>query len=102
MSIGRNRDGEYDVDGPQVDDLLRLGRIIGWRRWGMIVLYYRAGISQTEIGRIFGLRRQVVGYQMRRAVEIAAQYLAVRRLCTRRGAARRSPRRETGAGSSRH
>lgn len=85
----RNREDTRE-DAPKLtpDDLLRLGRIIGWQRWGMIVLYYRAGLSQADIGRILGVRRQMVAYEMRRGFELAAEHFKLRRLC--------SPRRPRG------
>jgi hypothetical protein len=65
-----------------LDEVLRLGRAIGWRRWGMVMLYYRAGLTQGEIGLIFGLRRQSVAYELRRAFEIAAEIRGLRRMCS--------------------
>jgi hypothetical protein len=56
-----------------VDELLQLEGFVGSQRWGMAMLYYRAGLSQDEIGRIFGVQRQVVNYRIRRALEIAAE-----------------------------
>ena len=82
MSISRNReDTRADDPKPAPDEVLRLGRIIGWQRWGMIVLYYRAGLSQADIGRILGVRRQMVAYEMRRGFAIAAEHFRLRRLC---------------------
>ena len=83
MSISRNReDARADIPELTPDDLLQLGRIIGWQRWGMIVLYYHAGLSQADIGRILGVRRQMVAYEMRRGFELAAEHFKRRRLCS--------------------
>lgn len=101
MSIPRNRE-DTRADAPELipDDVLRLGRIIGWQRWGMIVLYYRAGLSQTDIGRILGVRRQMVAYEMRRGFEIAAEHLKIRRLCSPRRPRARRRRRAASAEST--
>lgn len=79
------------VRPPSAEDLLRLGRVIGWRRWGMVVLYYRAGLSYVDIGRVFGLPRQGVAYQLRRAFKIAAEHRKVRRLSKRDRGGHRGP-----------
>ena len=55
----------------QVVDLLLSSRdLVGPRRWGMIQLYYRAGLTQQEIADIFGTSRQAVTTQMRHAVKL--------------------------------
>ena len=53
-----------------VDLLLSSRRLIGDRRWGMVQLYYRAGLSHQEIGDVFGLTRQAVTGQLRRAFKL--------------------------------
>ncbi len=81
----RNQDNAQDAARKAaVDALLRLGRLIGWQRWGMVVLYYRAGLSQEEIGRVFGVGRQVVSYQLRRAFEILEEHANLDKLRARR------------------
>jgi hypothetical protein len=66
---------------PSVDEVLRLGRAIGWRRLGMVMLYYRAGMKQEEIARVFGVDRQTVAYQLRRAFEIVSERRDLERKC---------------------
>jgi hypothetical protein len=73
------------LGGLSPDDALKLRQTVGWRRWGMLVLYYRAGLSQGDIGRIFGIRRQMVSYEMRRAFELTRRSMALDRQCARRG-----------------
>ncbi len=53
-----------------VDLLLSSRKLIGARRWGMVQLYYRAGLSHQNIGDIFGLTRQAVTSQLRRAFKL--------------------------------
>ena len=67
-----------------VDYLLAHRRVIGQRRWGMIQLYYRAGLSQPEIGAIFGINRQMVTYEIKQAFRLAAEHLQRRRPGSRR------------------
>lgn len=70
-----------------VDCLLSHRWLIGHRRWGMAQLYYRAGLSQREIADIFGINRQMVAYELRRAFSLTSQHLRSRR----RGRNRSSP-----------
>ena len=53
-----------------IDFLLSSRKLIGDRRWGMVQLYYRAGLSHQEISDIFGLSRQAVTGQLRRALRL--------------------------------
>jgi predicted DNA-binding protein YlxM (UPF0122 family) len=73
-----------DSEGAQLDDarrealverILRHRRLIGWRRWGMMVLYYRSGLSQNEIAGVFGTNRQTVSYELKRALKMVAGHL---------------------------
>jgi hypothetical protein len=58
--------------------MLRHARVIGHRRWGMLMLYYQAGLSQRQIARVFEVRRQAVSYELRRAFHLAAKHFAKR------------------------
>ncbi len=62
-----------------VDCVLGHRRVIGHRRWGMIQLYYRAGLSQREIAEIFGINRQMVSYELKQAFRLVSEYLERRR-----------------------
>lgn len=53
-------------------------RLIGHRRWGMVHLYYRAGLSQREIADVFGIRRQMVTYELKQAFRLVAEHLRKR------------------------
>jgi len=81
VSIVDSKGSELNGAGitPLVERALRRRRLIGWRRWGMIVLYYRAGLTQGEIAEVFGCSRQRVSYEMKRAVEMAARELEIQR-----------------------
>ena len=61
------------------DCVLSHRRLIGHRRWGMIQLYYRAGLSQREIAEIFGINRQMVSYELKQAFRLVSEYLESRR-----------------------
>lgn len=52
------------------DKLLASRELIGTKSWAMALLYYRAGLSQEEIGEIFGLTRQAVSSHLTRAVRV--------------------------------
>ena len=67
------------VKGRMVDRVLAYRRLIGWRRWGMLQLYYRAGLSQQEIAGIFHVNRQMVTYEMKRAFDLVATHIENRR-----------------------
>lgn len=62
-----------------LDCVLSHRRLIGHRRWGMVQLYYRAGLSQKEIADIFGINRQMVSYELRRAFRLVSEHLGCRR-----------------------
>lgn len=53
-----------------IDELLRSRRLLGPRCWGMVHLYYRAGLSHQEIADVFGLTRQAVTGQLNRAFKL--------------------------------
>jgi hypothetical protein len=76
MSIIHQSDEAAELSGHPalVAWMLKHARVIGHRRWGMLVLYYRAGLSQRQIARVFGLRRQTVSYELRRAFQLAARH----------------------------
>jgi DNA-binding transcriptional regulator LsrR (DeoR family) len=61
-----------------IDLVLDHRRQIGDRRWGMVQLYYRTGLTQREIARIFGVNRQMVTYELKQAFKIVSQYLECR------------------------
>jgi len=67
------------------DRVLSHRKLIGNRRWGMVQLYYRAGLSQAEIGQIFGICRQMVNYEMRESFRIVTEHLTARRKRLSRG-----------------
>jgi len=58
--------------------------LIGYRRWGMVQLYYRAGLTQQEIGDIFGITRQTVSYELAEAFEEVSRHLASERRKTKK------------------
>ena len=62
-----------------VDCVLEHRRLIGDRRWGMVQLYFRTGLSQKEIAEIFDTNRQQVGWELRRAFRLVAGHLLSRR-----------------------
>jgi len=62
-----------------VDCVLSHRRVIGHRRWGMVHLYFRAGLTQREIAGVFGLNRQMVAYELRRAFGLVSEHLQKRR-----------------------
>ena len=76
MSIIHQSDAKADLTAypALVGWMLRHAGVIGHRRWGMLVLYYRAGLSQRQIARVFGVRRQAVSYELRRAFHLAARH----------------------------
>lgn len=97
----RNQDDACpQARGTPLDEVLRLGSRVGWQRLGMVALYYRAGMSQEDIARVFNVRRQVVSYQLRRAFEMATEQLRLEHKCSRQSAARarlsRGPARSRG------
>ena len=53
-----------------VERLLSSRDLVGARCWGMAMLYYRAGLTQEEIGTVFGLSRQAVSGQLARALKL--------------------------------
>ena len=64
----------------RVVDLLCSSRtLLGPRCWGMVHLYYRAGLSHQEIADIFGLSRQAVTGQLRRAFRLLVWAVLTRR-----------------------
>ncbi len=65
------------------DEVERLAGVIGWQRWGMAILYFRAGLTEEEIGRIFAVRRQTVHYQIRKALQTIVERRRRRRMCVR-------------------
>jgi len=77
VSIIRPGGAKADLSAKQsvVDCLIRHPRVIGNRRWGMVHLYYRAGLSLREIGRVFGINRQMVSYELRKACRMVAAHL---------------------------
>lgn len=77
--------------GLPLDDALRMTKAIGWRRWGMLVLYYRAGLSQNQIARVFGVRRQMISFELRRAFEVVRRRMSLERT-EERECRRRKPR----------
>jgi predicted DNA-binding protein YlxM (UPF0122 family) len=62
-----------------IDRVLCYRQLIGWRRWGMLQLYYRAGLSQQEIAEIFNVNRQMVTYEMKRAFDMVATHIESQR-----------------------
>jgi len=81
MSVVESDGAKVDLNQKQrlVDCLLGHQRQIGYRRWGMALLYYRAGLSQQEIGEIFGINRQMVTYELKQAFRLAAEEMRRRR-----------------------
>jgi hypothetical protein len=66
-----NRDGTRRIvsnDERIVDLLLAHRELIGDRRWGIVNLYYRAGLSMKQVADVFGMNKQMVSYELRRAV----------------------------------
>ena len=80
MSMIHQSDAQADLTAHPalVSWMLRHARVIGHRRWGMLVLYYQAGLSQRQIARVFGVRRQAVSYELRRAFHLSAKHFAQR------------------------
>ncbi|KPL01923.1 MAG: hypothetical protein AMK75_03505 [Planctomycetes bacterium SM23_65] len=80
VSIATSDGARLDLSAKRrvVDCLLSQRRLIGHRRWGMIQLYYRAGLSQREIAEIFGINRQMVSYEFKQAFRLVAEYLQSR------------------------
>jgi DNA-binding MarR family transcriptional regulator len=80
MSVVQSDGAKVDLSAKQllVDCMLGHERVIGYRRWGMAQLYYRAGLSQQEIAEIFGINRQMVTYELKKAFRIAAAQLGRR------------------------
>ena len=64
----------FAAESPEQDEsverLLASRTLLGPRVWGMAVLYYRAGLTQQEIGQIFGMSRQAVTNKLRRAMRL--------------------------------
>jgi DNA-directed RNA polymerase specialized sigma subunit len=77
MTIIDERGDRVDFSLKQriVDCVLEHRRIIGDKRWAMVQLYYRAGLSQTQVAVVLGLTRQEVTRELRRAFRIVAEYL---------------------------
>jgi DNA-directed RNA polymerase specialized sigma subunit len=77
MTIIDERGDRVDFSLKQriVDCVLEHRRIIGDKRWGMVQLYYRAGLSQTQVALVLGLTRQEVTRELRRAFRLVAEYL---------------------------
>ena len=59
-------------------------RLVGNRRWGMLVLYYRAGLTHADIAEVFGVPRQTVSYELKRAMELVEHDRQMRRRYARR------------------
>ena len=76
---GGNRSLEGAEKTSHIDRALHYRRLIGWRRWGMLQLYYRAGLSQQEIAEIFHVNRQMVTYEMKRAFDMVGAHVESRR-----------------------
>ena len=53
-----------------IDLLVSSRSLLGPRCWGMVHLYYRAGLSHQEIADVFGLSRQAVTRQLHRAFKL--------------------------------
>jgi len=81
MSVVQSDGAKLDLSPKQrlIDCVLGYRRLIGHRRWGMVQLYYRAGLSQQEIADIFGINRQMVTYEMKCAFRTVAEHLRRRR-----------------------
>jgi|GEM_PF-6542506 predicted DNA-binding protein YlxM (UPF0122 family) len=86
MSVVQSDGAKVDLSAKQrlVDCLLGHQHLIGYRRWGMAQLYYRAGLSQQEIAEIFGINRQMVTYELKQAFRLAAEQFQKSRLGGRR------------------
>jgi predicted DNA-binding protein YlxM (UPF0122 family) len=86
MSVVQSDGAKVDLSTKQrlVDCLLGHQQLIGYRRWGMALLYYRAGLSQQEIAEIFGVNRQMVTYELKQAFRLAAEEFQKGRTCGRR------------------
>lgn len=81
MSVVQSDGVRVDLGPKQrlIDCILGYRRLIGHRRWGMVQLYYRAGLSQQEIADIFGINRQMVTYELQQAFRLVAKHLRGRR-----------------------
>ena len=78
MSIVHHSGARRDLRERQerIDTLLAHRMVIGYRRWAMAQLYYRAGLTQQEIGDIFGITRQNVSYELSASFREVAEHLA--------------------------
>ena len=81
MSIVRPGGARRDLQARQerIDTLLAHRMVIGYRRWAMAQLYYRAGLTQEEIGDIFGITRQNVSYELSASFREVAEHLSSER-----------------------
>ena len=76
-----------------VERLLSSRDLVGPRCWGMAMLYYRAGLTQEDIGTIFGLTRQAVSSQLARALRLVESVTSSNVAAPRTTAPRRPPQR---------
>ena len=69
---------DFSLKDRIVDWILDHRTVIGNKRWGIVQLYYRAGLSQRQIADILGVTRQAVTHEMRRAFGMVMAYEAAR------------------------
>ena len=78
MSIVHSDGAKWDFRPRQqlIDGLLGYRGLIGDRRSGMAQLYFRAGLSHRQIAAVFGIRRQMVTYELGCARRLVLDHLS--------------------------